>query len=90
MKEPLRVDDGYLLVSSKDQKTATHDEFEKEKDTFEEMLLLGKRAEAMSLHVKRLRDQAKSEIKVDESYIADLRGDAGAGGTGEEEDEEAP
>jgi parvulin-like peptidyl-prolyl isomerase len=90
MKEPLRSDDGFLLVTLTDQKTATHDEFEKEKETFEQTLLLGKRAEAMSLHVKRLRDQAKDQVKIDESYIADLKGDAGAGGTGEDEDEEAP
>jgi peptidyl-prolyl cis-trans isomerase D len=86
MKEPLRADDGYLLATLKDAKVATHDDFEKEKETFMETLLAGKRAEAMSLHVKRLRDQGKDQIKVDESYIADLKGDAGAG-TGEDEDE---
>ena len=74
----------------KEHKTATHDEFEKDKDTFEQTLLRGKRDEAMSLHVKRLRDQAKDDIKIDESYIADLKSDAGAGVPGEDEDEEAP
>jgi peptidyl-prolyl cis-trans isomerase D len=90
MKEPLRSDDGFLLVTLKDIKIATHDEFEKEKETFEQTLLAAKRAEAMSLHVKRLREQAKEQIKIDESYIADLKGDAGAPGQGEDEDEEAP
>jgi hypothetical protein len=90
MKEPLRADDGFMLVTLKDLKTATPDEFEKEKPTFEQTLLAAKRAEAMSLHVRRLREQAKDQIKIDESYIADLKADAGAGGAGEDEDEEGP
>jgi parvulin-like peptidyl-prolyl isomerase len=91
MKEPLRADDGFLLVGLKEHKTATPEEFEKEKSTFEQTLLAAKRAEAMSLHVKRLREQAKDQIKIDESYIADLKGDAGAGGgPGQDEDEEGP
>jgi peptidyl-prolyl cis-trans isomerase D len=91
MKEPLRADDGFLLVGLKEHKTATPEEFEKEKSTFEQTLLAAKRAEAMSLHVKRLREQAKDQVKIDESYIADLKGDAGAGGgPGQDEDEEGP
>jgi peptidyl-prolyl cis-trans isomerase D len=89
-KEPLRADDGFLLVTLKDHKTATPEEFEKEKSTFEQTLLAAKRAEAMSLHVRRLRELAKEQVKVDESYIADLKGDAGAGAPGEDEDEEGP
>jgi peptidyl-prolyl cis-trans isomerase D len=91
MKEPLRADDGFLLVTLKEHKTATPEEFEKEKSTFEQTLLAAKRAEAMSLHVKRLREQAKEQVKIDESYVADLKADAGAGGgAGQDEDEEGP
>jgi len=88
MKEPLRADDGYLIVTLKEHKTATPDDFEKEKETFEQTLLAAKRAEELSMHVKRLREQAKDQIKIDESYIADLKGDGGA--TGEDEEEEGP
>jgi hypothetical protein len=88
MKEPLRADDGFLLVSLKDAKLATHDDFLKEKDTFEQTLLNGKRAEALALHVNRLRELAKDQIKIDESYIADLKGDGGVGQT--DDDEEGP
>ncbi len=90
MKEPIRADDGFLLVTLTDHKTATPEEFEKEKSTFVQTLLAAKKAEALSLHVKRLRELAKDQIKIDESYIADLKADAGAGGTGEDEDEEGP
>jgi peptidyl-prolyl cis-trans isomerase D len=86
MKDALRTDDGFTLVSLKESKIATHDDFVKDKEQFLTMLLAAKRAEAMSLHVKRLRDQAKDQIKIDESYIAELRTDAGVESP-EDEDE---
>ena len=90
MKEPIRGEDGFLLVTLKDHKTATPEEFAKEKETFVQTLLAGKRAEELAMHVRRLREQAKDQIKVDESYIADLKGDGGTQGTGEDEEEEGP
>jgi peptidyl-prolyl cis-trans isomerase D len=86
-KDPIRSSDGFLVVSLTDQKMATAEDFSKEKDTFVQTLLAAKKAEALSLHVKRLRDEAKDEIKIDQTYIAELRGD---GGVGEDDDEEAP
>ena len=89
-KDLLRADDGFVLVSLKEHKTSTAADFEKEKSTFEGRLLGAKQAEALATHVTRLREQAKDQIKIDESFIADLRGDGGANESGEEEDEEAP
>ena len=56
------------------------------RETFEKALLTAKRDEALSLYVKRLREQAKDDIKVDESYIQEAKVDGGAGPA--EEDEE--
>ena len=83
------AEDGVVLVQLKDQKLTTHEEFEKEMDTFEQQMLGAKRAEALSLHVKRLREEAKNEYKVDESYLVDARGPDG-GAPADEEDEESP
>lgn len=88
LKDPLRADDGFLVLSLKEHKTATPEDFEKEKSTYIERLLMAKKAEAISLHVKRLREASKGEIKIDETYLADQRKDGGAEPT--DEDEEAP
>ncbi len=88
-KEPIRADDGFLVATLKEHKTSTGEDFTKEKTTFVDQLLGAKRAEALAAHVIRLRDQAKEQIKVDESYIADLKGDGGinTSAPGEEDDE---
>jgi hypothetical protein len=85
--DPIQAEDGLVLAQLKDQKLATRDDFDKEKDTFEQSLLAAKRAEALSLHVKRLREEAKNEFKVDESYLADGK-TADGGAPPDEEDEE--
>ncbi len=87
--DAIDADDGFVLAQLTDQKLATREEFDKEKDTFEQSLLGAKRAEALSLHVKRLRDEAKNEFKVDESYLSDGR-TADGGAPPDEEDEESP
>ena len=87
MGEPLRTAGGYVVVALKQHKIATREEFEKDRDTFEDELLRAKRDEALSLYVKRLRDQAKADIKIDASYIQEARVDGGAGTASDEEDE---
>jgi parvulin-like peptidyl-prolyl isomerase len=87
--DAIDAEDGVVLVELTDQKLATREDFEKEKDTFEQQLLGAKRAEALSLHVKRLREEAKNEFKVDESYLVDARS-ADGGAPPDEEDEESP
>jgi peptidyl-prolyl cis-trans isomerase D len=86
----VKADDGFVLVQLRQHKTATKQEFDKDKETYLLTLLARKQAEALSLYVKRLKDQAKSEIKIDEKYLAEKTGtkDGGAPtGPGEEEDE---
>ena len=86
MKSPVRMPDGFVVVQLKQHKTATRDEFAKDRETFVQELVRAKRDEALSLYVRRLREQAKDDIKVDSSFIQEAKVDGGAGG-GEDEDE---
>ncbi len=86
----LRTDDAYLVVQLKEHKAATKEEFDKDRDTYVQTLLAAKQAEALSLYVKRLRDAAKSEIKIDDSYLADPNAKDGGAPMPMEEEEEGP
>ncbi|WP_394842674.1 peptidylprolyl isomerase [Pendulispora brunnea] len=86
--EPLRTDDGFTVIRLKEQKTATKDEFEKDRDTYMQTLLAGKQTEALAVYVKRLREAAKNEIKIDENYLKDPN--ARDGGVPQDLDEEGP
>ncbi|MFO0670552.1 MAG: peptidylprolyl isomerase [Polyangiaceae bacterium] len=87
-KEVIRGDAGYLIVQLKERKSATKDEFEKERDTYVQTLLAAKQNEALALYMKRLREASKAEIKVNESYFKDpARGDGGAAPMPLEEEE---
>jgi hypothetical protein len=87
--EPLKADDGFIVAMLKQRVIATKEEFDKERETYLAKLVTRKQAEALSLYVKRLKEQAKNEIKVDEKYMAERVGsrDGGAAPPGEEEDE---
>jgi peptidyl-prolyl cis-trans isomerase D len=87
MIEPVRTADGWVVAEVKQRKIATREEFQKDRDTFEEELLRAKRDEALSLYVKRLNQQAKADIQIDVSYVQEARVDGGAGGVSDEEDE---
>ena len=84
--DPVRGQDTYDVVQLKEHKTATQDEFTKDRDTFESALVTAKRDEALALYVRRLRDQAKDEVKIDESYVQEAKVDGGAGPVDEEEE----
>jgi len=71
--EPLRGEDAFYAIELKNRKAATKDEFEKDRDTYMQTLLAAKQAEALGLYVKRLRQAAKADIKIDESYLQDQR-----------------
>jgi hypothetical protein len=86
LADPFRGADGFVVVQLKQRKVATAEEFAKDRDTFEQELVRAKRDEALSLYVKRLRERAKDDIKIDQSYIQEAKVDGGASGT-EEEDE---
>ncbi len=77
-KEVIRTDDGFVVLTAKERKSATKEEFERERDTYVQTLLASKQNEALALYIKRLRDAAKADIKVNESYIKEPARDAGA------------
>ncbi len=85
--EPIRTDDGFLVVALKEQKAATRAEFDKERDAYMQGLLFAKKAEALGNYTRRLRETAKEEVKIDEKNLFGAKSDAGAG-TSQDEDEE--
>ena len=87
LAEPVRTPDAFTVVQLKQHKTATREDFEKNRDTFVQDLVRAKRDEALSLYVKRLREQAKDDIKVDTSFVQELKVDGGATSSSEDEDE---
>ena len=93
MKEPVRTEDGFMVVQLKEHKAANKEEFEKDREVYLQTLLAVKQAEALAIYVKRLKDSAKSEIKVDETYLIDAKPagpDGGAPATPFDEGEEEP
>jgi len=84
--DPVKTDDGYIVVALKEHKAATHEDFDKERDTYSASLLAAKQNEALSYYVRRLRDASKGEIKIDVNNLFGVqKGDAGAS---RDEDEE--
>ena len=85
VNEAIRTDDGFLVISLKEQKPATAADFEKERDQYMQGQLFAKQVEALGNYTRRLREAAKAEIKIDENNVLGAKGDAGA--TPQEEDE---
>lgn len=83
--DPIRTDDGFLVVQLKDQRPATKEEFDKERDQYMQQLLFAKKAEALGNYTRRMREAAKAEVKIDENNVLGAKSDAGA--SHEEEDE---
>ncbi|MBX3189450.1 MAG: peptidylprolyl isomerase [Labilithrix sp.] len=77
LAEPIRTDDGFLVISLKEQKPATKEEFDKERDQYTQQLLFAKRVEALANYTRRLREAAKAEIKIDENNVMGAKSDAG-------------
>ena len=75
--EPIRTDDGFLVVVLKDLKPATKEEFDKERDAYMQQLLFAKKVEALGNYTRRLRESAKAEIKIDENNVLGAKSDAG-------------
>jgi peptidyl-prolyl cis-trans isomerase D len=87
MAAPVRTADAFAVVQLKQRNEATAEDFAKDREAFEDELLRAKRDEALSLCVKRLRNQAKGDVKIDESYAQEARVDGGTSANEEEEDE---
>jgi len=86
LPEPVRTTDAFVAVELKDQRQATQDDFDKNREAFELEMVQAKRDEALSLYVKRLRDRAKEAIKIDASYVEESKAGVGPAGEDEEED----
>jgi peptidyl-prolyl cis-trans isomerase D len=87
MGDPARTTDAFVAVQLKQHKAATREDFDKDRATFEQGMVAVKRDEALAMYVKRLRDQAKDDIKLDDSFVQEAKVDGGAGGGAEDEDE---
>ncbi len=85
LAQPVRTADAFAAIQLKQRKTATREDFEKDRETFTQDLVRNKRDEALSLYVKRLRDQAKNDIKIDSSFTEESK--SGSTGGGDDEDE---
>lgn len=70
MDEVLRNDQGFVLVSLKEHKAATKDEFAKDKEVYLQTLVRQKQDEAFALYMSRLKAASKNEISIDEAYLA--------------------
>jgi peptidyl-prolyl cis-trans isomerase D len=77
MPEPLRAEDGYVVVQLKEHKSASKEDFDKERETYTQTLLATKQAEALALYVKRLKEAAKADVKIDESFTKEATRDGG-------------
>ena len=85
VREPIRTDDGFLVITLKDQKPATKEEFDKERDQYMQSLLFVKKVEALGNYTRRMREAAKAEVKIDENNVMGAKSDAGP--SQQEEDE---
>jgi len=83
--DPIRTDDGFLVVQLKELSPATKEAFDKERDQYTQQLLFAKKAEALGNYTRRMREAAKAEVKIDENNVLGAKSDAGA--AHEEEDE---
>jgi peptidyl-prolyl cis-trans isomerase D len=88
MSDPVRTADAFVIVELKQHKSATRDEFAKERDTFVEGMLRTKRDEALSLYVRQLRSAHKDDIKIDLRYVEEPKVDGGTGGGAEPDEDE--
>jgi parvulin-like peptidyl-prolyl isomerase len=86
MDAPLRTPEGWDVIQLKQHKTATREEFDKDREAFVQQLVGAKRDEALSMYVKRLREQAKDDIKIEESYVQEAKVDGGTSTSDEEEE----
>jgi peptidyl-prolyl cis-trans isomerase D len=87
LDSPVRTSDAWVAADLKQRKTATREEFDKDRQSFEDDLLRLKRDEALSLYVRRLRDLAKDDVKIDDAYIQEAKVDGGTSAEPEDEDQ---
>jgi peptidyl-prolyl cis-trans isomerase D len=64
----IKLDDGYAVMQLKEKSGASREQFESERETFVAAMLAAKQADALNGYMLRLREAAKSEIKINEAY----------------------
>ena len=64
----IKLEDGYAVMQLKEKSPASRDQFESERETFVAAMLAAKQSDALNGYIMRLRDAAKSEIKLNEAY----------------------
>jgi peptidyl-prolyl cis-trans isomerase D len=64
----IKLDEGYAVMQLKEKSPASREQFEKERETFVAAMLAAKQADALNGYVLRLKEAAKSEIKVSEAF----------------------
>jgi peptidyl-prolyl cis-trans isomerase D len=64
----IKLDDGYAVMQLKEKSPASREQFENERDTFVAAMLAAKQADALNGYVLRLKEAAKSEIKLNEAF----------------------
>jgi peptidyl-prolyl cis-trans isomerase D len=90
LTEPVRTPEGFVVVQLAERKAVTREDFDKNREAFEQELVRAKRDEALALYVKRLREHAKDTVKVDDSFVQEARTDGGAPvSSASDEDEES-
>lgn len=83
--EVIVSDAGAFAVRLKEQSPASREDFDKGRTEYMPQLLAAKRAEALALYVRRLREAAKSDIQVlAENAISDKKEEKSEDGEGDE------
>ncbi len=64
----VKLDAGYAVLQLKEKAIATREQFDKDREAFVAAMTTAKQADALAGYVARLREQAKSEIRINEAY----------------------
>ncbi len=85
ISEPIMTDEGWIVARVKEHRAATREDFDRERETFLAGLIAAKRAEALGQYVRRLRESAKADVRIDESNVLGAKLDGGAPNSDEDE-----
>jgi peptidyl-prolyl cis-trans isomerase D len=67
----IKLDSGYAVLQLTGRKPASREAFAKERERYTAGMLAAKQHDAIVAYVGRLREVAKSEIKINQSYLAE-------------------
>jgi peptidyl-prolyl cis-trans isomerase D len=75
LTEPVATMDGFAVAQLKEKDPATEQEFEKDRPRVMRQLREAKALEALALYVEELRKNAGEELRIDERYSEEPKGD---------------